>query len=200
MSTRTTRTIFDLPESPFHRRAQRHFPDLASRKSTRVLGADARSAVQPGAPRREPSARARTAARQAGTGGAAGVSGDLSESGDRVLLILEGEVDVCVCVWNGCHQRRVVVVPDSEGWGALDEELSDGEWELPSHVPPIRFGGSNAFKPALPCAICRLPPSQLDVPKRHWRPRVVEHATYHTPTCWSWGCPDSADRETSTSA
>ena len=53
-----------------------------------------------------------------------------------------------VRVQNWCHRRRVVVARGSEGWDALDEELSDGEWELPSHVPPIRLGGSKGFKPA----------------------------------------------------
>ena len=43
----------------------------------------------------------------------------------------------------------------SEDWDVLDEELSDGEWELsdgdwelPTHVPPVRLGGSKGFKPA----------------------------------------------------
>ena len=64
------------------------------------------------------------------------------------MLISEGEAGVCARVQNGCHCRRVVVARGSEGRGALDEELSDGEWELPSYVPPIRFGGSKGFKPA----------------------------------------------------
>ena len=39
---------------------------------------------------------------------------------------------------NWCHRRRVVA-RGSESWDALDRELSDGEWELPSHVQ-IRLG------------------------------------------------------------
>ena len=80
--------------------------------------------------------------------GAGGASGDMSENEDGILLIPEGEAGVCVRVQNWCHRRRVVVARGSEGWDALDEELSDGEWELPSHVPPIRLGGSKGFKPA----------------------------------------------------
>ena len=63
-------------------------------------------------------------------------------------MIPEGEAGVCVRVQNWCHRRRVVVARGSDGWDALDEELSDGEWELPSHIPPIRLGGSKGFKPA----------------------------------------------------
>ena len=81
---------------------------------------------------------------------AGGMSGDMSENEDGILLIPEGEAGVCVRVQNWCHRRRVVVARGSDGWGALDEELSDGEWELPSHVPPIRLrlGGSKGFRPA----------------------------------------------------
>ena len=50
----------------------------------------------------------------------------------------------CVHVWKWCHRCRLVDAHGSEGWSALDEEPSDGEWELPSHIPPIRFGGSRS--------------------------------------------------------
>ena len=53
----------------------------------------------------------------------------MSENGDGILLIPEGEAGVCV---RWCHRRRVVVARGSECWDALDEALSDGEWELPS--------------------------------------------------------------------
>jgi len=79
---------------------------------------------------------------------AGGASGDVSENEDGVLLIPEGEAGVCVRVQNWCHRRRVVAARGSEGWDAPDEDLGDGDWELPSHVPPIRFGGSMGFKPA----------------------------------------------------
>ena len=69
-----------------------------------------------------------------------GMFGDMPENGDGILLIPEGEAGVCVRVQNWCHRRRVVVARGFDGWDALDEELSDGEWELPSHVPPFRFG------------------------------------------------------------
>ena len=45
------------------------------------------------------------------------------------------ETGVCVRVQNWRHRRRVVT-RCSEGWDALDEEPSDGEWELHS---PIRL-------------------------------------------------------------
>ena len=47
----------------------------------------------------------------------------------------------------GCRTGVTAVARGSDGWDAPDEELSDGEWELPSHVPPIRLGGSKGFKP-----------------------------------------------------
>ena len=68
-------------------------------------------------------------------------SGDMSENVDGILLIPEGEAGVCVRVQNWCHRRRVVAGRGSEGWDALDEDLGNGGWELPGHVPPIRFGG-----------------------------------------------------------
>jgi hypothetical protein len=74
--------------------------------------------------------------------------GDMSENEDGILLIPTGEAGVYVLVHNWCHRRRVVVARGSEGWDALDEELSPGEWELPSHVAPIRIAGSMGFKPA----------------------------------------------------
>jgi hypothetical protein len=77
-----------------------------------------------------------------------GVSGDMSENEDGILLIPAGEAGVCVLVQNWCHRRRVVVARGSEGWDALDEELTPGEWELPTHVAPIRIAGSMGFKPA----------------------------------------------------
>jgi len=46
------------------------------------------------------------------------------------------------------HHRRVAVACGSDGWDAPDEELSNAEWELSSHVPPIRFAGSKGFKSA----------------------------------------------------
>ena len=57
--------------------------------------------------------------------GAGGASGDMSENEGGILLIREGEAGGCVRVQNRCHRRRVVVARDSEGWGALDEKLSD---------------------------------------------------------------------------
>jgi len=67
---------------------------------------------------------------------------------DGVPLVSEGEAGICMHVqsWSQCH--RVAVGRGPEGWGVLDEELSDREWELPSHVPPIRFANSKGFKPA----------------------------------------------------
>ena len=63
-------------------------------------------------------------------------------------MIPEGEAGVCVRVQNWSHRRCEVAARGSEGWDALDEVLSDGEWELPSHVAPIWFGSSKGFKPA----------------------------------------------------
>jgi hypothetical protein len=77
-----------------------------------------------------------------------GLAGDVSENEDGILLIPESEAGVSVRVQNWSHRRRVVAPRGSEAWDALDEELSDGEWELPTHVPPIRFGGSKGFRPA----------------------------------------------------
>ena len=54
------------------------------------------------------------------------------ENEDGALLVPEGEAGVCVRVKNRSHRRRVTVARGSEGWDALDEELSDGEWEWPS--------------------------------------------------------------------
>ena len=104
------------------------------------LAEDLQRALEQLRARREPEDRDRE--------GAGGASGDMSENEDGILLIPEGEAGVCMRVQNWCHRRRVVVARGSEGWDALDEELSDGEWELPSHVPPIRLGGSKGFKPA----------------------------------------------------
>ena len=53
------------------------------------------------------------------------VANNISENEDGVLLI--PEAGACVRVQNWCHRRRVVVARGSEGWDALDEELSDGE-------------------------------------------------------------------------
>lgn len=77
-----------------------------------------------------------------------GGSGDMCEDEDGILLISEGRIGVCVLVQNWWHRRRVVVARGSEGWGVLDDKLGGGEWELPRHIPPIRFGGSKGFKPA----------------------------------------------------
>jgi len=41
--------------------------------------------------------------------GVRGASGDISENGDGVLLIPEGEGGVCVRVQNWCHRRPVVI-------------------------------------------------------------------------------------------
>ena len=62
----------------------------------------------------------------------------MSENEDGVMLIPGG----CVRVQNWCHRRRVVVTHSSEGWDVLDEELSDDEWELPSHVLLFGFGAT----------------------------------------------------------
>jgi len=66
----------------------------------------------------------------------------MSENTDRILLVPEGEAGVCVCVQKWNHHRRLAIARGSEGWDALDEELSYGGWEWPSHVPPICFAGS----------------------------------------------------------
>ena len=68
--------------------------------------------------------------------GAAGTSGDMSENGDGITRVMF----VFVCGWG---TGAIAVAHGFEGWDAcaLDEVLSDGEWELPSHVPLIRFGG-----------------------------------------------------------
>ena len=60
-------------------------------------------------------------------------------------MVPEGEAGVCVRVQNRSHRRRVAVGRGSEGWDALDEELSDGEWEWPSHVPTHGPGPHNLF-------------------------------------------------------
>jgi hypothetical protein len=51
-------------------------------------------------------------------------------------------------VQSWCHRCRVVLARGSKGWDALGEELSPGEWDLPSHAAPIRFAGSMGLKPA----------------------------------------------------
>ena len=61
------------------------------------------------------------------------------------------ETGVYVRVQNWRRHRRVVVARGSEGLDALGEELGDGEWELPSHVPPIRVGGSEGGVQACSC-------------------------------------------------
>ncbi len=61
-----------------------------------------------------------------------------TQNEDGILLILEGEAGVCVRVQNLYHRRRVVVARGSERRDALDVELSDGEWGLPTHV--LLFG------------------------------------------------------------
>jgi len=76
------------------------------------------------------------------------MSGDMSQNEDGTLLVPEGKAGVCVCVQNWSHHHCVTVASGSEGWNALDEELSNSEWELPSHVPLIRFAGSEGFKHA----------------------------------------------------
>jgi hypothetical protein len=73
----------------------------------------------------------------------------MSENEDGILLIPASEAGVYVRVPHWCHPPRVVVARGSEGWDALDEELSPCEWELPSHVSPIRIAGCMGSKPAL---------------------------------------------------
>ena len=75
--------------------------------------------------------------------GAGGAPGDMSENEDGILLIPEGEAGVCRCRTGGIDVASSSLVAPR-----VDEELSDGEWELPSHVLPIRLGVSNGFKPA----------------------------------------------------
>ena len=62
-----------------------------------------------------------------------------------VKLIPESEAGAHGLVENWCHRRCVVVARCSEGWGALDEELSGSEWELPSHAPPRQCGAAACF-------------------------------------------------------
>ena len=81
----------------------------------------------------------------------------MSENADEILLIPEGEAGVCVRVQNWRHRRRVVVARGSEGWDSPDEELSDSEWELPSHVPLIRFGAVGVQACSCECASCHTP-------------------------------------------
>ena len=64
----------------------------------------------------------------------------MSENEDGSLLIPECEAGVCRC------RTGVITVASSLLVAPrADEELSDGEWELPSHVLPIRLGVSNRF-------------------------------------------------------
>jgi len=77
-----------------------------------------------------------------------GASGDMSENEDGILLIPEGEAGACVWVQNWWNRRHVVMARGSEHWDVLDEDLGNANWELPSHIPPIRFGASMGFKPA----------------------------------------------------
>ena len=51
---------------------------------------------------------------------------------------------VFVCGWRtgAIVVASLSLVALKAGMRALDEVLSDGEWELPSRVPPIRFRGS----------------------------------------------------------
>jgi hypothetical protein len=58
--------------------------------------------------------------------GAGGASGDTFENEDGSCLIPEGRL-TSVSVQNWSHRHRVVVASGSEGWSALDEELSDSE-------------------------------------------------------------------------
>ena len=84
------------------------------------LAEDLQPALEQLCGRREQEDRARE--------GAGGAPGDMPKNDNGILLILEGEAGVCVRVQNWYHRRRIVVTRDPEGWGALDEELSDGEW------------------------------------------------------------------------
>ena len=112
------------------------------------------------------------------------MSGDVSENEDGILLMPEGEAGVCVWVQSWCNRCRIVVARGSDGWDALDEELSDGEWELPSHVPPIRLGGSKGFKPA---------PASMP-PVMH--PPTVNLNGHGGGLMPLWKSQDAADRET----
>jgi hypothetical protein len=87
-------------------------------------------------------------------------------------------------VHNECHRRRVVVARGSEGWGALDEELSPGVWELPNQVAPIRIAGSMGSSP-LP-GVCHLSYTHL---------LLVEMDRVDVSL---WNYQDAADGETST--
>jgi hypothetical protein len=60
-------------------------------------------------------------------------------------------VDFPKASWCLCAGAELVSSPSrcgSEGWDAFVEKLSPGEWDLLSHVAPIRFTGSIGFKPA----------------------------------------------------
>jgi hypothetical protein len=80
--------------------------------------------------------------RRTGTGRSREAFLAMSENEDGILLVPATEAGACLRVQNWCHCRRVVVARGSEGWDALDEELSLCKWELPSHVAPIRIAGS----------------------------------------------------------
>ena len=117
-----------LPPPPSRARTQ--LPDLTPRKPTCGLGTNARGAPHEDLQRALEQLRARREQKERDREGAGGTSGDTSENEDGIQLIPEGEASVCVRVQNWCHRRRVVVARGSEGLGALDEELSDGELEL----------------------------------------------------------------------
>ena len=77
----------------------------------------------------------------------------MSENRNDTLLIPEGEAGVSVRVHTSRHRHRVTVARGAEGWDVLDEELSDGEWELPSIS--LLFGVEALRVSSLLLQVCR---------------------------------------------
>ena len=125
-------------ESPFHLRPpmpERDFPISPTDQMTmRRLGKYIRGAAQRGVPLAEDlqrtleQLRVKRKQEDRGREDAGGGSGDMTEKENGILLIPEGETGGRVRVQNSCHRHLIVV--------ALDEELSDCEWELPGNFPP----------------------------------------------------------------
>ena len=121
-----------LPPPPSCTRTQ--LPNLTPRKPTRRL--EQTHEVPPN----EVPLTSSAPARQAGTRGLGQRRSGVRvwryvRDGDGILLIPDtGLVFTCGCKLV-CHRRCVVVAHGSEGWDVLDEEVSDGEWEVPTHVP-----------------------------------------------------------------